>query len=502
MSQVLIGVDAGTSNVKAVAFENNGRPITRSVHENPIACTPSGFAEQDPIKVWNATANALQSVIDALSSDQTVLGVGVTGQGHGCWLIDHNGAPVRDAILWSDSRSAQILETWADDGTLTEIEAICGSKPYSGTSLPILRWLADEEPETLSAAETVFSCKDWLKYKLTSTRTVDTTEASVPYLDIDDGEVSTDVFDTAGLDEHSKLLPPVISSTDIAGTVTSSAETETGVPEGTPVVGGLIDTAASAVGTGACKPGETSSIIGTALINLTLTNGPRPKSPGLSMNTSMNDLWTNVIGSRAGTNNLEWIRNEILSGAEFGELEDMASKVPVGSAGVRYLPFLSQTGEDGPFSDPDARAQFIGLEPSHSAAHLVRATYEGVALGMRDCYEHLPGTADRIHIGGGGAKSLFWTQMLADCLGADVIVPQGAEFGAKGSALLAGIATDEYSDIQEAVSRTTTVERVHNPDPNRRRQYDQLYDLYSDLVSEMGTVWTRSREVQDQLDSD
>ena len=502
MSEVLIGVDAGTSNVKAVAFGSNGRPLTRSVHQNPSATASSGFAEQNPIKVWDATANALRSVTDALTSDQVILGVGVTGQGHGCWLIDHNGAPVRDAIIWSDSRSAQIIEAWADDGTLTEIEAICGSKPYSGTSLPILRWLADEEPETLSAAETVFSCKDWVKYKLTNTRTIDVTEASVPYLDIDDSEVSTEVFDIAGLDEHSELLPPVISSTDIAGTVTSNAEAETGVPKGTPVVGGLIDTAASAVGTGACKPGDTSSIIGTALINLTLTDGPRPNSPGLGMNTSMNGLWTNVIGSRAGTNNLEWIRNEILSGAEFGVLEEMASDVPVGSAGVRYLPFLSQTGEDGPFSDPDARAQFIGLEPGHSAAHLVRATYEGVVLGMRDCYERLPGTADCVHVGGGGAKSSFWTQMFADCLGTDVIVPQGAEFGAKGSALLVGVATDEYSDIQEAVSRTTTVERVHNPDPDLRRKYDQLYDLYSELVSEMRTVWTRSREVQDRLDSD
>jgi sugar (pentulose or hexulose) kinase len=149
----------------------------------------------------------------------------------------------------------------------------------------------------------------------------------------------------------------------------------------------------------------------------------------------------------------------------------------------------------------NARAQFTGLSPDHTRDHIIRAVYEGVALAMKDCYEHIPGTADEVYIGGGGAQSEFWCEMFADCTGADFVIPSGSEFGAKGAALLAGVGIGEYDTIESAVQQTRSTDTSYSPDPDHTERYDELYEWYKMTYESMDDVWRKRTATLDTLRS-
>jgi sugar (pentulose or hexulose) kinase len=166
-----------------------------------------------------------------------------------------------------------------------------------------------------------------------------------------------------------------------------------------------------------------------------------------------------------------------------------------------YHPYLSTSGERNPFFAPNARAQFMGLNPQHTRAHLARAVYEGVALAVYDCYQHIPTTTDRVVLSGGGARSEFWCQLLADCLGVDIHIPVGEELGTKGSALIAGVGTGQYADLEAAIRQTTATERIYRPRRTPSEIYEKLYDLYVMTYQDLFDVWDRRQQILDSLPS-
>jgi hypothetical protein len=220
MSRVLIGVDAGTSNLKAAAFDLDGEQIEIATIENPVETPQSGWQEQNMTTNWKKTATVISEVVEDLGDDHEILGIGITGQGDGCWLIDEEGDPVRDAILWSDGRASEIVDEWVENGKADVIREATGTDIFPGVALPIMQWLVENEPETLDEAETVFYCKDWLKFKLTGERTMDYSDATLPFLDIETREYSEEVqelVDYDGVDDL-KALMPALSEDEIATT--------------------------------------------------------------------------------------------------------------------------------------------------------------------------------------------------------------------------------------------------------------------------------------------
>ncbi|WP_339104106.1 FGGY-family carbohydrate kinase [Haloterrigena salinisoli] len=497
---VFLGIDAGTRNVKAVAYDRNGRRIAAASRSQPVRNPEPGWAEQDMDAVWSTTAAVIRSVVGDLEARGTAIeAVGLTGQGDGCWLLDDDGDPVRNAVLWSDSRAAEIIEAWERDGTLEALVDTCGSRPYPGMCLPLLRWMADEEPERLERAATAFSCKDWIAYSLTGERGTDYTEATVPFLDRETTAFESDVFETVGLPEQSSLIPQIRDPTAVTGTVTAEAADETGLTAGTPVVAGAIDVAASAIGSGAVAPGDGAASLGTSLFTQVIGDGPGDEPTSIGMALGIDGRWTTAIGSNAGTRTLEWLQSETADGASFDDLEERARSVPPGSEGVLYLPYLSETGERGPFTDPDARAGFLGLSPTHETAHLVRSAYEGLALALRDCVEHLPVDPDRIALSGGGARSSLLPPLVADCVGTEIVVPDTDEPAATGAAALAAVGLDAVPTL-EAATETLVGDRTrYEPTPSTAATYDELYDGYVSVRREMESIWdtqaaSRARE--------
>ncbi|MFC7157186.1 FGGY-family carbohydrate kinase [Halomarina halobia] len=500
MTQVLLGIDAGTTVIKTVAFTLDGASLHRSSVENAVENPESGWAEQSMETTWGKTARTVRAVVESLEEDAEIVGLGVTGQGDGCWLIDEAGDPVRPAILWSDGRAGEYVKRWQEEGIEDRLYDICGGSQFPGSSLAILRWLKDNEPETVEAASTVFWCKDWLKYRLTGVRATDFSDASLPYLDVAAQEYSDEVLSVVDMPEIADMLPPLVPGTKLVGEVTEAAARRTGLPNGTPVVSGFFDVPASAIGSGAVMPGDGSSVVGTTSLSQTLLDEPITGPGRVGMTAALDEgRWSRFMASMTGTPNLDWAIEEIMDKTEFDLVEEEVECVPIGSDGVLYHPFLSVAGERAPFSDPNARAQFMGLTQEHTQAHLVRAVYEGISLAMRDCYDSLPYDANEIYLSGGGANSDFWCQMFADCLDATILVPEGEEFGAKGAALLAGIATGRYDDLESAVRETSSVSRSFEPRPECVEQYRRWYDVYKSAYEATFDVWDRRIDALDDL---
>jgi sugar (pentulose or hexulose) kinase len=500
--KALVGIDAGTTAITAVAYDTSGSTLATATETQSVDRPDTGQAELDMGAVWDQTRETIARVVTRLDEHVEIAGVGITGQGDGCWLIDTNGEPVRDAVLWSDSRAASILESWTEDGTMDALVETCGSPVYPGMCLPILTWLAEHEPETLERATTAFSCKDWLGYNLTGTRATDYTEATVPFLDRETGEFEPTVFEWAGIPERSNLVPDVHSGTDVIGAVTSDAASETGLPEGTPVVAGTLDVVASAVGAGAVAPGDGAVSLGTSLFAQTITEDPGADDRGIGMAFGIDDRWTTAIGSNAGTPSLEWVCEELLEIKEIETLESIATSAAAGSGGVLFLPYLSTTGERGPFTDPNARAGFVGLTPEHTRAHVVRSVYEGLSLAVRDCIEHLPATPNRVYLTGGGSRSAFWCELLADCLGVELFVPETAYPAAKGAATLLAVGLGIESSLERASSRLGETKRRYGPDGDVAETYDELYEHYYRARLDMQPIWQRRTELRYVYDND
>lgn len=504
MRKVLIGIDAGTTMIKAVAFSREGDPICQSSVGNAVKRPESGWAEQSMITTWKKTTQTISEVVDQLDRSDEIIAIGVTGQGDGCWLIDADGTPVRPAILWSDGRAGEYVTEWQKEGITDQVYDICGGTQFPGSSLVILRWLREHEPDNYEKADTVFFCKDWLKYKLTDEITTDLSDGSLPYINVRTGEYADEVLDIVGMAEIAPMRPSLVPGTEIVGEITRNAAIETGVPPGTPVVSGFIDVAASAFGSGAALPGDGSSVVGTTSLNQTILDEPvvGESRAGIMLTLGVGDgLWTQFMASMTGTPNLDWAIEEIMDKSDFNLVEEEVESIPIGSDGVIYHPFLSSAGERAPFLNPNARAQFMGLNQEHTQAHLVRAVYEGISLAMRDCYSHLPYDADEIYLSGGGANSDFWCQMFADCLNATIIVPDGVEFGAKGAALLAGVGAEVYPDLPSAVAETSSVKKSFEPHPEKVRQYRRWYDVYKNAYETTFDVWDqRVQALQDLRD--
>ena len=381
-----------------------------------------------------------------------------------------------------------------------------------GCTLPVLRWLADHEPETLERATTLLCCKDWIAYKLTGSCQVDPTEASVMPGSGEGRSYSEEMIDLFGLRPWRHLFPPVRPSQAIAGELHAEAAQTTGLRQGTPVVVGAGDVPASAVGLGAVEPGVACTLLGTNILNCLVTASPiyEPYDVGV-MFCLPEQRWLRAMINVSGTTSMDWFIAQFCAeevaasgGSQselFARLEALAETSTAGANGVLYLPYLSLQGITAPFWEPAARAEFFGLTDRTTRADLLRALYEGIALSIRDGYAVLPEAVSEIRLSGGGAKSAFWSQIIADCTGCRVVVPPGSEFGARGAALLAGVGVGWYADVTTAVTETGHDEdrtvgvagafspRVFLPRQEMMGVYDRLYAVYRSLQRDLLPAW-------------
>jgi sugar (pentulose or hexulose) kinase len=506
----LLGIDAGTSVIKSVLFDLRGAEVAVSRRESPVEHPHPNWSEADMEQVWALTLETVREVASE-GAGEKVVGIGITGTCCGAWLVDGEGRPVRPAILWNDGRASDILAEWQRSGLMSRIFAISGNAPFPGYTLPVLAWLRRHEPRSLDRARWLLFTKDWIRFKLTGEIANEESDCSYMPFDIAARSFSQELFDIVGIRECGRLLPRMLKGYELGGRVLPEISEITGLPEGTPVVAGLVDVVASTLGAGACRPGQACSIVGTSSLNSLVSSRPLMTPPDVGVQAVMpGGNWLRSLVNTSGTLNIDWMR-DVFAAPEraraeqegtdlFDLIEETIKEVPIGSGGVMYHPYINTAGVVSPFVNAAARAQFFGIGVTTTRADLMRAVYEGVALSMLDAYENMPEQCEEVLLSGGGARSRLWAQMFADATGKRIEVAEGSEFGARGAAMMAGIGAGVYRDVEEAAS-IARVARSHDPDPEAHSQYRELYTLYRDLYRQLGDAWwLRHRIMQDLHD--
>jgi sugar (pentulose or hexulose) kinase len=503
MHDLIIGLDAGTSMVKATAFDRAGLRVAL-VAERLTPNFAGERAEQDMQNLWDLTCRVLRQLVEQVGSER-VAGLGVTGQGDGCWLVDENLQPVGPAILWCDGRAASIVEEWQSDGTTERVFAYNGCTQFPGSQAAILRWLDIHEPARLARARWALYCKDWLLARLTGKVQTDLSDASLPFLDVRSASYSDVIPALLGLAHRRYLLPPLASTEQVSGLLLENVAGELGLAPELPVLAGPFDIAACAIGVGALSEGSATTILGsTALSEVTMTR-PNTEPVGAGMTLCfLPGSWLRVMAVMMGTPNLDWFlwnlgcahylsrkwQQEQSENADLYNLLDEAVKsVPPGSGGVIYHPYLSPAGERAPFTKVSVRAQFFGLSIDHDARHLLRAVYEGVAFAIRDAYESMPLPLREIRLTGGGAHSAAWCQILADVTGKEIITFEAEETGCLGMALRCAAAVDWFPSLQEAVISMVHRRQLYEPDTAHTALYDRWFELYREIYHSLWTTW-------------
>jgi len=490
----LIGIDVGTGGSRAVLIDAAGRVVaSATVEHQPFVSLQTGWAEQDPRDWWRASASAVRPTIAKSGVDpEDIKGVGLSGQMHGAVLLDESDEVLRPAIIWCDQRSAdQCRNLTAHVGASRLIQLTC-NPALTGFTLPKLLWVRDHEPETWRRVRSVLLPKDYVRFQLTGDKATDVADASgTLLLDVASRRWSSEMLAVAEID--AKLLPRVYESQEITGTVSAAAAAETGLSPGTPVVAGAGDQAAGAVGLGIVRPGMISATIGTSGVVFATTNTPAldPEGRVHTFCHAIPERW-HVMGVTQGAGlSVRWFRDqfgviscETSEGDPYDSLTNEAARVPAGADGLLWAPYLM--GERTPHLDPNARAALVGLNASHTRAHVVRAVLEGVAFSLRDTFEifrEMNVPVEAIRLGGGGARSTLWRQIQADVYGRPVQLVETEEGAAYGAAILAGVGADAWANVDEACAATTRVRATVEPSSTEMMEarYQAFRKLYPAL---------------------
>jgi xylulokinase len=506
--QALLGIDLGTSGVKAALFAvDDGQTLASVTFDYPLSHPQPGWAEQNPEDWWRATISAIQvclvegKKVGVEAGD--VRGVGISGQMHGIVLLDEQNQVIRPCIIWADQRSEPQCRWMTERIGAERLIDLVSNPALPGFSAPKLLWVRDNEPDNFARTRHVLLPKDYLRYRLTGEWGMEISDAAgTCLLDVKSGRWSQEVM--VGLELDPALFPPVISAEGSHGTITSETAALTGLLAGTPVAGGGADNACGAVGNGVVRSGLGLVSIGTSGVVLAHSekpgvdrSGPVPRVH--TFNHAAPDAWYLMGVTQGAGLSLRWVRDNLglpesalerWGGIDaYTLLEKEAALAPAGCDGLIFLPYLQ--GERTPHLDAYARGGWIGLTASHTRQHLIRAVFEGVAFSLKDCFKILREQGlplEQLRVTGGGAKSPLWRQIIADVLNVELVITSAQEGPAFGAALLAGVASGVYSTVVEACEQTVHVLERTEPQPAFQAAYERNYAIYQDLYPALKPV--------------
>jgi len=477
-----LGLDVGTSGVKAILVSPKGDVEASTVTPLQLQTPHPGWAEQDPEAWWQASVSSIKGVLASKPSAR-VSSIGISGQMHSSVFLDAKGNVIRPALLWCDGRTtAECREITQRVGGEERLRDLASNPALEGFTLPKVLWLRNHEPQAFSRLATVLLPKDFIRYRLTGTLATEPSDASATLMyDTAHLRWSGEILDAVGLSKT--LVPDVGGSSEVLGKVSVEAAGLTGLQVGTPVVGGGADNACGAAGVGAVTPGEAVASWGTSGTVLAPTSEPRV-DPRLRAHTFCHvapNVWylMGVVLSAGGA--FAWYRDhfsrDLTSTGEANErLNAEAASIAPGAEGVTFLPYLQ--GERTPHRDASMRGALLGLSLAHTRAHVTRAVIEGVCFALRDSVSILAdlGLAPKqMLLTGGGAKSAFIRRIQSEVFGVPVTTVNREEGPAYGAALLAAVGVGAFADLATAARATLTRAAPEYPDPAAHAAYDEAY---------------------------
>ena len=476
-----IGVDLGTSAVKLLLMDSEGRILNIVSREYPLYFPHPGWSEQNPRDWWEQTAAGISELLQG-ADRSLVAGISFGGQMHGLVILDERDEVIRPAILWNDGRTHEENDYLNHVIGREKLSAYTANISFAGFTAPKLRWIKNKEPENFARIRRIMLPKDYIAYKLTGVHCTDVSDASGMLLfDVKNRCWSKEMCDICGVSVEQ--LAKCYESSQKVGTVLPDVAARLGIPENVAVAAGAGDNAAAAVGTGT---------VGDNMCNISLgTSGTVFISSGRFGVDRFNALHSfahadghyHLMGcmlSAASCN--KWWMEEILRAKEYNREQQDIRVERLGENHVYFLPYLM--GERSPHNDPDARGVFLGMTMDTTRADMTQAVLEGVAFGLRDSLEvarSLGIRLERTRICGGGAKSPLWRKIIANILNLKVDVIESEEGPALGGAMLAAVACGEYPSVEAAAAAIVKIIDTVEPDPVLVARYDACYEKFKKL---------------------
>ena len=504
---ILIGIDAGTSVIKAVAFDLTGRQIALASVPNRYVTQADGTAVQSLSQTWADCAQTLRDLggkVDGLA--QRTAAVAVTGQGDGTWLVGADDAPVSDAWLWLDARSAETVKRLrASPGDRARFEA-------TGTGLAAcsqgaqVAHMAATVPDMLDRSEAALHCKDWLYLKLTGVRATDPSEASFTFGNFRTRQYDDTVIEALGLAKRRGLLPQIVDGIEVTHRLSPAAATATGLVSGTPVCLGFVDIVSTALGAGIYTGGQSAacSIIGSTGMHMRAAKTKdvhlNREGTGYVIVLPVPGMVSQVQSNMAATLNIDWalrLAGDLLTEMGQGTTQaELVTRIDGWLAASRpgaliYQPYISEAGERGPFVNANARAGFVGLNSGHRFPDLLRAVVEGLAMATRDCYAAMGEMPTELRLTGGAARSPALREVLAAAVGAPVRISAREEAGAAGAAMMAAVAIGVYPDMESCIAEWVTplLGSAETPASALVDTYDRMFPAYISARKALEPVW-------------
>ena len=477
---MLLGIDVGTGGTRAVLIDRAGAVIASFASEHaPIRSEHIGWAEQDPEDWWRAAREAIAGAMaSAELTGSEIEAIALTGQMHGCVMLDAGGAVLRPSLIWCDQRTQVQCDWLTEKIGFDRIIELTANPALPNFTLTKLLWVREHQPEIFARIAHVLCPKDYVRFRLTGEYAMDMQEASgTLLLDVAHRRWSADMADAAGI--PMAWLPRLFEGPEICARVSSAGAGATGLSAGTPVAAGAGDQGAGAVGMGIIAPGSVSATIGTSGVVFAATDSPIKDRLG-RLHTFCHaapELW-HVMGVTNGAGlSLRYFRDTFAPSTSYDELSAQAATAPAGSDGLMWAPYLF--GERAPHLDPEARAAFVGITASHGRPHFLRAILEGVAFSLRDTltlFNELNIPVKAIRLGGGGARGPLWRQIQADVYGQPVELLEAEEGGAYGAALLAGTGIGVWPNVEMACASAVRI--AETIQPRHAEVMDETYLRY------------------------
>lgn len=481
----VIGIDLGTSAVKALLVTKSGEVAAEASRAYPLFHEHSGWSEQRPDDWVEATIEALKELSTAQGIDPTAIeGISFSGQMHGLVLLNGEGRPVRNAILWNDTRTtAECREIEAVLGE--DLLAITRNPALEGFTLPKILWVRKHEPEAFAEAELFVLPKDYVRYKLTGNLHMDYSDAAgTLMLDVAAKAWSVELLKAFQLPDS--FCPPLVDSHDLTGTLLPDAAERTGLPASVKVFAGGADNACGAIGSGILEEGLTLCSIGTSGVILSYENDKTKDFGGKVhfFNHGKENAYYVMGVTLAAGYSLSWFKRTFAPDESYDQLLAGVGEVKPGAGGLLFTPYL--VGERTPHADSSIRASFIGVDGSHERIHFARAVMEGITFSLNesvDMFRSAGKKVDKIVSIGGGAQNPAWLQMQADIFDAEVVSLENEQGPGLGAAMLAAYGCGWFPSLEACAELFVKHDQKYQPNPAAVETYKGLFRLYQQVYA-------------------
>lgn len=486
-----IGVDLGTSAVKLLAMNKDGKILKTVSVEYPISFPQSGWSEQNPEDWYKGSMEGISKLI-AETGETTVEGIGVGGQMHGLVILDKDDNVIRPAILWNDGRTTEETDYLNNVIGKDKLSQYTGNIAFAGFTAPKVLWVKNNEPENFAKIEKIMLPKDYLVYRLTGAYSSDYSDASgMLLMDVEHKCWSKEMMEICGISHIT--MPELHESFDVVGSVKSDICSELGISGDVKVVAGAGDNAAAAVGTGTVGPGKCNLSLGTSG-TIFITSDKFSVDDKNSLHAFAHaDGGYHLMGcmlSAASCN--KWFMDEILRDSEYTANQKKIDVDKLGENNVFFLPYLM--GERSPHNDPLVRACFLGMSMDTKREDMLQAVLEGVAYGLRDSLEVARSLGIEIttsNICGGGNKSPLWRKIMANVMNIKLEIQENDEGPALGGAILAAVGCGDFESVNAAAEKIVNVVEVVEPDPELVAKYEEGYKAFKKLYPIVKDIWRR-----------